>query len=114
MVKMATPVDFARVAEAAFLHHTTRRGVVDEEIAPKSIEALLVEAVVNHKLQCFGAKALVPVGLGDPIAQFRVLFADVDIALTVRIIAHATNGLASFLEFDGPSVVVMENGADDS
>ncbi len=105
--------DLAGVAEAAFLHHTARRGIVGKIVAPDGAEAFCVEAVVNQQLQCLGTDATVPVGLGDPVARLDVILTDVDVALAVGQVADAADGLAGLLQFDGPDVVAMENGSDD-
>ena len=109
---MAAIIDFAGVKEATFLHYTARSGIVHEEVAPDSVEALHVEAVVNQQLQCFGADAFVPVGLGNPIACLGVVLANIDVAFSMGIIAYTANGLASFLQLNSPDMVAMKNGAD--
>ena len=112
-LEAAAVVDFAGVAEAAFLHHAAGGGVVGEVVAPDGAEALCIEAVVNQQLQCLGTDALVPVGFGDPVARLDVVHADVDVALSVGVVADAADGLAVLLQLDSPDVVAMEEGADD-
>ena len=105
--------DLSGVAEAALLHHTARRGIVGEIVAPDGAEPLRVEAVVNQQAQCLGTDATVPVGLGDPVARLDVVLADVDVALAVGQVADAADRLAGLLQFDGPDMVAMEEGSDD-
>ena len=87
---MATPVDVPGVTESTFLHHPAGSRIIHEEVAPKGQETLLVEAVVDHRPQGFGAKALVPERFRYPVAQFRVIPANSDVAFAIGVVA--TNG----------------------
>lgn len=109
-LELAAVVYFAGVAKAAFLHHTTRGGVVGEVVAPECLEALFAEAVVNQPPQRLAADALVPIGSRHPIADLGIVLTYIDIALPVDKIAHAADGFACLFEFDGPHVVAAEEG----
>lgn len=73
MIEMAAPVDLAGIAESAFLHYTTRCRVIHKEITPKNLKPLDVKAIVYHDAECLCAQPLVPVGLGNPIAQLGIV-----------------------------------------
>ena len=96
LIKVAAPVNHPSVAEVAFLHHTTRGGIVHKEVRPKGLEMFDVEAVVDHGTEGLRAEALVPVRFGNPVAKFGILFSDRDVAFTVRVIAHTADGLIGF------------------
>ena len=112
-IEVAAPVDGSGVPESALFHDSPGGGIVHEEIAPEGFEAQLVEAVVDHRPQGFGAQAPVPVGFCNPVAQFRIVFADGDVALAIGVEAHAADGLAALLQLQGPGVVVGEELPDD-
>ena len=48
-MQLATVVDFASVAKAAFLHYPARGGILREVVAPEGVETHLEEAVVDEK-----------------------------------------------------------------
>ena len=88
-LQIAATVYLAGVAEAAFLHHAPRSGIVDKEIAPYPVELLDVETIVHHQTQSLCADALVPIWACHPIARLHVVLANVNIALAVGVIADA-------------------------
>lgn len=75
-------------------------------------EMLLVDAVVKHRLQGFGADSLVPIRLSYPIAHLAVVFSDRDVAGFMGVVADAADSLASLFPYDCPCRIVMEESPD--
>lgn len=111
--KMTALVEYACILEPAFLHHPSRSGIADEMVCPDVLIVLHMEAVVKHQPQRFGAQTLVPKRLSQPIAHLAVVRPDADIAGLLGVVADATYGFPCLLENNGPSGVIVEEGADD-
>ena len=94
--------------ETTFFHDLSRSRVVHKEVAPKRLKSFCIETVVDHGLERLRAESLVPVGFGNPVAEFGVIEADGNVAFSVGVIAHAANGFSGFLELQGPGVAVGE------
>ena len=60
-------------------------------VCPDVFEMLLVDAVVEHQLQGFGADSLVPIRLSYPVAHLAVVFSDRDVAGFMGVVADAAN-----------------------
>ena len=67
--ELAASVQHSGVRETTFLHDLSRCGIAGEMIRPDVFEMLLVDAVVEHQFQGFGADSLVPKGLSYPVAR---------------------------------------------
>ena len=65
-------------------------------ICPDVFEMLLVDAVVEHQLQGFGADSPVPIGLSYPVTHLAVVFSNRDIAGCMGVEADAADRLACF------------------
>ena len=98
--------------ESAFLHHTSRRGIVYEMAADERWDTRSGANVVEHQLQSLGANTLVPIGLCYPVARDRLVFAGRQFAVARRAVPDGTYRLASRFEFDGPVGIVVKHGAD--
>ena len=71
-------------------------------ICPDVFEMLLVDAVVEHQLQGFGADSLVPIGLSYPVTHLAVVFSNRDAFLQddascVNILVQEESGEAGLL-----------------
>ena len=60
-------------------------------VCPDVFEMLLVDAVVEHQLQGFGADSLVPIRLSYPVAHLAIVFSDRDVAGFIGVVADAAN-----------------------
>ena len=81
-------------------------------VCPDVFEMLLVDAVVKHQLQGFGADSLVPKWLSYPIAHLTVVFSDRDVAGFMGVVADAADSLASLFQYNRPCRVIMEECPD--
>ena len=54
-------------------------------VCPDVFELLLVDAVVKHQLQGFGADSLVPIRLSYPVAHLAVIFSNRDVAVFMGV-----------------------------
>ena len=81
-------------------------------VCPDVFKMLLVDAVVEHQLQGFGANSLVPIRLSYPVAHLAVVFADRDIAGFMGVVADAADSFASLFQHNRPCRVIMEECPD--
>ena len=65
-------------------------------VCPDVFEMLLVDAVVEHQFQGFGADSSVPIRLSYPVAHLAVVFSDRDVAGFMGVVADAADCLACF------------------
>ena len=77
-------------------------------VSPDVFEMLLVDTVVKHQLQGFGADSLVPKWLSYPVAHLTVVFSDRDVAGFMGVVADAADSLASLFKNNCPCRVIME------
>ena len=80
--ELAASVLHSGVRETAFLHDSSRCRIACKMVCPDVFEMLLVDAVVKHQLQGFGADSLVPKWLSYPVAHLTVVFSDRDVSNT--------------------------------
>ena len=81
-------------------------------VCPDVFEMLLVDAVVKHQLQGFGADSLVPKWLSYPVAHLAVVFSDRDVAGFMGVVADAADSLASLFQHNRPCRFIMEECPD--
>ena len=81
-------------------------------VCPDVFEMLLVDAVVKHQLQGFGADSLVPKWLSYPVAHFTVVFSDWDVAGFMGVVADAADSFASLFQHNRPCRFIMEECPD--
>ena len=81
-------------------------------ICPDVFEMLLVDAVVEHQLQGFGADSPVPIRLSYPVTHLAVVFSNRDIAGLMSIVADAADRLACFFQDNRPCRVIIEECPD--
>lgn len=111
--ELAASVQHSGVRETAFLHNLSRCGIAGEMICPDVFEMLHLDAVVEHKFQCFCTDTSVPIWLSYPIAHLTVVFSDRDIAGFLGVVAHAADSLTSLFQDNCPCRVIMEECPDD-
>ena len=63
-------------------------------VCPDVFEMLLVNAVVEHQFQGFGADSFVPKRLSYPVAHLTVVFSDGNVAAFIGVITDAADSLA--------------------
>ena len=66
-----------------------------EVVCPDIFEMLLVDAVVEHQFQGFGADPSVPVSFPYPVTHLTVVFSDRDVAGFMSVVADAADSLAN-------------------
>ena len=81
-------------------------------VCPDVFEMLLVDAVVKHQIQGFGADSLVPKWLSYPVAHLTVVFSDRDVAGFMGVVADAADSLASLFQHNRPCRFIMEECPD--
>ena len=112
MIEVAAPVDFSSIAKAALLHHTTGCRIIHEEVTPNGTITLFPETIIYQQTQSLGTDATIPKRSSYPIACFHIVLAYADVTFAVKVIAHTTDCLTRFLQYNSPSVIVIEHGAD--
>ena len=81
-------------------------------VSPDVLEMLLVDAVVEHQLQGFGADSFVPIRLSYPVAHLAVVFSNWDVAGFMGVVADAADSLVGLFQDNRPCGVIMEECAD--
>ena len=68
---------------------------------------LLVDAVVEHHLQGYGAVSLVPIRFSNPVAYLTVVCSDRDVAGFMCVVADAADSLVSLFQHNRPCRVML-------
>ena len=76
-------------------------------VSPDVLEMLLVDAVVEHQLQGFGADSFVPIRLSYPVAHLAVVFSNWDVAGFMGVVADAADSLVGLFQDNRPCGVII-------
>ena len=76
-------------------------------VCPNVFKVLLVDEVVEHQLQGFGADSLVPIRFSYPVAHLAVVLSVRDVAGFMGVVADAADSLVSLFQHNRPCRVML-------